>query len=463
MDEKRREELVRAFVERWRADQRNGVERSLEDYLGIFPGDAEAIASEFLAQQAKARMEAREDETSIGPYRTIKELGRGGQGVVYLAEDTRFGRRVALKVLKHAGPMGQELLARFRREALVASRLNHPGICGVLDAEIEGGVPYIAMPYIEGQTLAERIATSLATQMDDDIPSFISFEDDEDACTEAASIGGGPGQGGEEEESSASSVDRREVERVLEVFEQAARALHAAHEAGVVHRDLKPANVMIREDGSPLLLDFGLAMADDFDLETLTQTGDVFGTPAYMSPEQLTRGTLQIDRRTDIYSLGAALFESLTLKRPFAALTREALFNLILTRDAPSVRSLNPRVPRDLAVVVAKTLEKDRERRYATAEELADELKRVREVQPIRARPVSSWTRTRRWAQRNPVVAALLATLIVVLGTATVLTATAARDARAALAERTEALAAEQAALTERSAALADRPKRCRR
>jgi serine/threonine protein kinase/formylglycine-generating enzyme required for sulfatase activity len=487
MDEKRREELMRAFVERWRADQAEGVERSLEDYLGMFSGDAEAIASEFLAQRAKARMEARQDDTSIGPYRTIKELGRGGQGVVYLAEDTRFGRRVALKVLKHAGPMGEEVLARFRREALVASRLNHPGICGVLDAEIEGGVPYIAMPYIEGKTLAERIASSLATLEEDSLPSFVSFEA-EDATAVlpppaqvAASAATKAGAAAEAE--SSTSVDRREIETVLEVFEQAARALHAAHEAGVVHRDLKPANVMIREDGSPLLLDFGLAMADDFDLETLTQAGDLFGTPAYMSPEQLTRGTLQIDRRTDIYSLGAALFESLTLKRPFVAPTREALFNLVLTRDAPSVRSLNPRVPRDLAVVVAKTLEKDRERRYATAEELADDLKRVREVQPIQARPVGSWTRTQRWAQRNPVVAALLASLIVVLSTATVLTATAARDARAALADRTEALAdrtealtamtkardaeqqererkeaalaAEQAALKERSAALA--------
>lgn len=448
-DPTEREEIIRSFTERWMQDREEGLILSLEEYLQLFPGDADGLSAQHAALEARtaAPPTPKDEQVEIGPYRTVRELGRGGQGVVYLAEDARFGRTVALKVLGQAGPRGAEVLARFRREALVASRLNHPGICGVLDAEIESGIPYIAMPFIEGQTLARRIEDTRQESQPEPATEYESFDDDGEAS-------------GSRSESSSGSIfgvqrDASRIERLLLLFEKAARALHAAHEAGVVHRDLKPANIMVAADEQPVLLDFGLAMSDDDDLQTLTRSGEVFGTPAYMSPEQLTRGTLRIDRRTDVYSLGATLYESLTLQRPFQEPTREALYNAILTRDPASPRSLNPRVSRDLAIVVSKALEKDRERRYETAQDLADELRRVRQHEPILARPVGPLQRSARWARRNPVVASLLLLVILVLSLATALTSASARDARRALGAEREARSSENAANAARDETLA--------
>lgn len=433
------QQVRNAFLHQWRLDQRAGRRRTLEEYASLFPGNLEPLAAEFLARSAESRRDAQDDRTILGPYRTIEEIGRGGQGVVYRAEDLRFGRPVALKVLNGVGTMGVEVLARFRREAMVASRLDHPGICGVLDAEIDEGMPYIAMPFIEGQTLAHRIRESREAFDGNEDSTFVLL----DFETEA----GESSDREPEAATSSSSVNRKQIDEILEVFEAAARALHVAHEAGVVHRDLKPANLMIRPDGSPVILDFGLATATDTDLETLTQSGDLFGTPAYMSPEQVSRRSRTIDRRTDIYSLGASLFESLTLKRPFEAASREALFHDILEREAPFARTINARIPRDLSIVVSKTLEKDRERRYETAADLADELRRVRAREPIFARPAGPLTRTGRWAERNPVVATLLCSLILVLSTATILTARESRRTASALGDRERALGEKQIAL----------------
>jgi serine/threonine protein kinase len=213
------------------------------------------------------------------------------------------------------------------------------------------------------------------------------------------------GGDGEDGPGTSASTTRAQIQDLLTVFEKVARALHAAHEAGVVHRDIKPGNVMVTSAGEPVILDFGLAHAEDQDFESLTRPGDLFGTPAYMSPEQLTRGTLQLDRRTDVYSLGATLYECLTLKRPFEAPTREALYQAILSKEPPDPRSLNPAIPGDLRVVLETALAKDRDKRYQTALELAEELRRVRCYEPIVAKPAGPWTRLRRWSQRNPALA----------------------------------------------------------
>ena len=227
----------------------------------------------------------------VGSYRLVRELGRGGQAIVWLAEDSRIGRQVALKMLPHLGPGGEEALRRFRREAEVTARLEHPGICGIYDADIDGETPYIAMRLVAGRTLAQILSEARKQENADVSTSW----------PPSSALG---------------------VRRVLHLFERVARALHAAHEAGVVHRDVKPGNVMIAEDESPVLLDFGLARDEQSDVATLTQSGDVFGTPAYMSPEQLTGGGAAIDRRTDVYSLAASLHEALTLSRPYEAPTR---------------------------------------------------------------------------------------------------------------------------------------------
>lgn len=413
------DEVVEAFLARWRKDREEGLRRTLDEYLELFPGNALTIAGEYLSLRA-------EDGDSdvdgvIGPFRTRRILGQGGQGVVYLAEDSRFGRLVALKVLNRVGPLGAELIARFRREALVASRLNHPGICGMLEANIEAGQPYIAMPYVPGDTLAKKIRDAQAIEDDGQESLLISMTGD-------LTVEEAPEGTIESIEGSSAGIGRERIDEIVLFFEEAARALHVAHEAGVVHRDLKPANLMVREDGGAVILDFGLAMADDLDLETLTESGEFFGTPAYMSPEQLTRGTLRVDRRTDVYSLGISLFESLVLSRPFQAPTHQGLYHAILSQEPPSARRLNPNVSRDLSVVVAKALEKDREARYATAEALAEDLRRVRCNEPITARPAGVWTRGLRWAQRNPVVATLLMIVLVVLSAATVLSTTALRS-----------------------------------
>jgi len=313
-----------------------------------------------------------------GRYRVLREIGRGGQAVVYEAEDSLLGRRIALKVLEVVGPASQELFSRFAREAAVTARLQHPNICVVHDTGMEQGVPFIAMQLVEGESLDRRIHVE---------PGRL------------------PGSWAG-------------VASTLHLIEKSARALAAAHEAGIIHRDIKPSNIMVTPAGEPILLDFGLARGEDRSSPTLTMSGDIMGTPAYMSPEQIS-GRTRTDRRTDIYSLGVVLYECLTLRRPFEAPTREGLFFDILTREAPDGRRINPAIPRDVRVVIEKCLEKDRDSRYETALDLAEDLRRARVREPVRARPVRWWTRQVRWLQRNPALGTALLALIAVLSVAT--------------------------------------------
>ncbi len=323
----------------------------------------------------------------IGPYQPLKELGRGGQAVVYLAEDVRLNRPVALKVMKSLGPLSETMMRRFRREAEVASRLDHPGICAVYDAGVTDGIPYIAMRFVEGQTLADCIDAGKKRRRSD-------------------------GSGADGSIALGSST-KGEIQQILKTIERTARALHVAHEAGIIHRDVKPGNIMLTPTGDPVLLDFGLAGDEDGGLMTLTASGELLGTPAYMSPEQLMARRIRLDRRTDVYSLGVTLFECLTLSRPYRATTREAIYEAIQFKDPLDIRRLNPALPEDLRVIVETALEKDRDRRYQTAEDLAEDLRRVREHEPISARRVSAIGRVWRWARRRPVVAALCGVLAV--------------------------------------------------
>ena len=343
----------------------------------------------------------------IGPYQPLQELGRGGQGLVYLAEDMRLHRPVALKILKGFGALSEEVVRRFTREAVVASRLDHAGICAVYDAGVEQGLPYMAMRYVEGETLARKIAAARAANRPEGAASFVDLSTAGDPVAEdTAPISGATAL------PTGGTNTRAEVMRVVALLEKAARALHFAHEAGILHRDMKPGNIMVTPAGEPVLLDFGLAGDLAGDLSVFTRTGELFGTPAYMSPEQLMARRIPLDRRTDVYSLGVTLFECLTLRRPFEVPTREAMYQAIQYKNAPDPRTLNPQVPLDLKVVVEKAMEKDRDRRYSTALALAEDLRRVRENEPIQARPVGPMGRAMRWARRRPVVA----TLVVALG-----------------------------------------------
>src|SRR5690349_5107122 len=324
------------------------------------------------------------DSTRVGPYRTLRELGRGGQAIVWLAEDSRIGRQVALKVLPPLGPGAEDAMKRFRREAEVAARLEHPAICGVLEADLDHGTPYIAMRYVAGETLAKRLAQS--------------------------------------RDSGAPLPDEAALRELAHFAEKCARALHVAHEAGVIHRDVKPANVMVTPEGEPVILDFGLARQDDGSGQALSLSGEVSGTPAYMSPEQMT-GRARTDRTSDVWSLGIVLHEAATLAHPFSAATREGLFQAILSEDPPDPRQQNPAIDRDLATILETATAKERERRYQTALDFAEDLRRWRANEPIRARPATRVERLARWMQRKPALAASLVAIVVLVGAASALLA----------------------------------------
>ncbi|MFN0241440.1 MAG: protein kinase domain-containing protein [Planctomycetota bacterium] len=357
----------------------------------------------------------------IGPYRTVRELGRGGQAIVWLAEDSRIGRQVALKVLPYLGPGAEEALRRFRREAEVAARLEHPAICAVLEADLDQGTPYIAMRYVAGETLARRLSR--------------------------------------ERDLGAPPPDRDALRTLASFFEKTARALHAAHEAGIVHRDVKPANVMVTPEGEPVILDFGLAREDDAAGQAQSLSGELSGTPAYMSPEQMT-GRSRPDRRTDVWSLGVALYEAATRTHPFAAATRESLFQSILNDDPSDARRINTQIDRDFATILETATAKERDRRYQTALDFAEDLRRWRTNEPIRARAVGRMERLGRWMQRKPALAAsIAATLVLLLASSAFLFygigAAGRADVEAGL--RSVAEAAQQRAETERARADAAR------
>jgi serine/threonine protein kinase/formylglycine-generating enzyme required for sulfatase activity len=350
----------------------------------------------------------------VGPYRLIKELGRGGQGAVHLAEDTRLGRRVALKVLTGVGSLTDANLKRFHREAELASKLDHPAICAVYDFGAFEGVPYIAMRFVEGETLAKRISNAKAPAVQPAASEHIAIDDTPEPPTLTDTF----------TDSSAGVSTKIATTEVVRVMEKAARAIHAAHECGVIHRDLKPGNIMVDATGEPVVLDFGLARDLEGDGVSITKSGDFLGTPAYMSPEQIASGHIHLDRRSDVYSLGVTLYECLTLRRPFDAPTREALYQAILSKEPPDPRRINKAISADLKVVIETALNKDRDRRYVSAEAFANDLRRVLETKPIQAKPISPLGRLTRWAKRNPLVAAMVAAVFLSLSIGIVATAT---------------------------------------
>lgn len=373
------------FLQRYLADQEAGKILPLTHYQALFPGHETLVAEEFRALGEPGMDASPEEKETLGPYCLERELGRGGQGAVYLATDTRLGREVALKVLTGLRTASTDMVMRFQREAEVASRLDHPGICTVYEAGRIEDTPYIAMQYVRGETLAVRIARARRE------------------CNRARS----------DKTPSTRSKTRSMTEQTLALFEAAARALHVAHEAGIVHRDVKPGNLMIMPDEQPVILDFGLARSLEGEAHTLTRTGEVFGTPAYMAPEHLEGSSAGPDRRVDVWALGVSMYEALTLRRPFEAPSREGLLKAILSEEPLNPGPFNPAIQRDLRVVLETALQKNPDRRYQTAHALAEDLRAIREHRPIAARPVSTAARVLRWARRRPALATLVLLLTV--------------------------------------------------
>ncbi len=379
------------FLGRLLLDRSEGRSVALADYLRLYPGYEQTVAAEWLrAEAGAAPTDGRHGEAAraqdaaaadadapgragrVGRFRLLREIGRGGQGAVWLAHDERLDRRVALKVVP-ASPLFRDIAPRLAREAQAASRLAHPGLCAVHDVGCDDGVAWIAMRHVEGVTLARRLQ---------------------------ADAGAPP--------------SRAEFDARLSVLEGVARALHVAHEAGIVHRDVKPGNIMIGTDGTPVLLDFGLALSDA-DGAPLTITGEAPGTPAYMAPECLRRGAARADRRADVWSLGVTLHEAVTGRRPFDGVTREELVRRILDDEPEDPRLRAPGLPRDLSAVVQTALAKEPERRYPSALALADELGRLRRGEPVAARRVSSLGRLLLWARRRRALASAIAVAVLAL------------------------------------------------
>ncbi len=297
---------------------------------------------------------------AIPGYELLGELGRGGMGVVYKARQVKAGRHVALKMILSGPHASSEQQARFRTEAEAIARLQHPNIVQVYEVGEHAGWSYFSLEFCGGGSLAGRLAgTPLPLR-------------------EAAAL----------------------VERL-------ARAMHAAHQKGVVHRDLKPANVLLTEDGTPKVSDFGLARK--LDEAGQTASGAVLGTPSYMAPEQACGRPLATGPATDVYALGAILYECLTGRPPFRAATTLETMRHVCEQEPVAPRSLNLQVARDLETICLRCVEKEPQRRYPSAAALAEDLRRFLAGDPIEARPPSALRRTAYWLRRHPVAAVTLA------------------------------------------------------
>jgi tetratricopeptide (TPR) repeat protein len=343
-------------IEIYTAWHRDGAREPVDVVLARHPDLAELLEA-MLGDRATIETAAEADERRLGDYTLLRERGRGGMGVVYEAVDRRLGRRVALKVLPAHLTLQQQAVARFKREALAAARLDDPGIVKVFDVGSDGDTHWFAMELIEGRSLAEQRTPP--------------------------------------------------VRRAVDWIRAVAESLQHAHEQGILHRDLKPSNILLRGNGTPVLTDFGLAR--EVSMPSLTMTGGFLGTPNYVSPEQ-ARGDA-LDARSDVFSLGATLYELCTGTKPFDAPDPQRVLHRVVHDDPRNPAAMRPSIDEDLAAVILRALEKSPDDRYASAGDLAADLAAWLERRPVSARPISQWTRTLRWVRREP----LRATLAVVL------------------------------------------------
>ncbi|QEH38183.1 Serine/threonine-protein kinase PrkC [Aquisphaera giovannonii] len=345
----------------------------------------------------------------FGGYRIDREIGRGGMGVVYEAEQLAIGRRVALKVLLTAASLDANALRRFQLEAQVAGLLQHPRIVPVYDVGIAEGVPYYAMQLVDGGSLADLIAAMRGRAGRGGGPDG----SDLDALAEGMLSGRfAPSRDGDPARPVAapgSLRSRSYVRTVARLGIEIAEALAYAHDRGVTHRDIKPANLLLDRRGDVWVVDFG--MADVQGEAGLTRTGDLPGTLRYMSPEQALGRRALVDRRADIYALGATLHELLTLRPAVGGADRQEILRRIVEEVPEPIRRANPGVPADLATVVAKAMARDPADRYETAGRLAEDLRRFLDGRPIAARPVGPAARAWRWCRRKPITASLVAAL----------------------------------------------------
>jgi serine/threonine protein kinase/tetratricopeptide (TPR) repeat protein len=435
-DESAPEALAARLADEYAEALARGEQPCAEDYIQRYPEHAGMIRNLF-ASLRLLRLSGGsppgepagelEPERPLGDFRLVREVGRGGMGVVYEAVQLSLGRRVALKVLPFAAALDALQLQRFRNEAHAAAQLQHPHIVPVYAVGCERGVHYYAMQFVEGQTLAALIGRLRDLFQPPEATAQLG----------PPSVPGSPEVATEPLAATwteRAARDPAHYRLVATLGMQAAEALEHAHRLGVVHRDIKPANLLLDGRGQVWVTDFGLArLSGD---PGLTRTGDLVGTLRYMSPEQTEGKHAALDHRTDVYSLGATLYELLTLRPAFDGRTRQEVLRQILGEEPRPPRRLNPAIPADLETVVLKALEKAPGDRYATAGELAEDLRRFLADEPVRACRPTLAQRLQRWGRRHrplvwsATVCGLLALAVVAASLGWVVRDRAAREAR---------------------------------
>jgi Protein kinase domain len=331
----------------------------------------------------------------FGDYELIRELGRGGMGIVYKARQISLNRPVAVKMIKSAALASDDELRRFQNEAEAVAQLNHPHIVPILEVGNHDDLSYFSMRLIGGKSLDKKLADHVANP-----------------------------------------------KAAAKLLKKAAEAVHHAHQRGILHRDLKPANILLDEQGEPFVTDFGLAKRVAGDSE-LTHSGAILGTPAYMAPEQASGLRGGVTTASDVYSLGAVLYALLTGRAPFGGESAAEILDQVRHQAPEPPSKRNQRVPRDLEVICLKCLAKEPRSRYGSAEALAQDLGRWLTGMPITARPIGSVERLWRWGIRNPIVAGLLVAVVVALAAGTAISSyfafMASNQAKQALANATRA------------------------
>jgi serine/threonine protein kinase/WD40 repeat protein/Flp pilus assembly protein TadD len=459
------EQLAEEFVERYRRGERP----PLSEYIERHPEHAREIRELFPALVLMEQIAPGSDESAasaplasrgaglagqperLGDYRVLREVARGGMGVVYEAEQLSLGRHVALKVLPSHALLDPRQLARFQREARAAARLHHTNIVPVFGVGEQDGLHYYVMQFIHGLGLdlvldelrrlrqprgepapiqgdapgrvnqasrdvsAVDVARALISgQFRQPSPSsaVTTVPQEPAAATpaRAADTSATIRLPGQSEASTLSDSGSQYWQSVARVGMQVADALAHASSQGVLHRDIKPSNLLLDDTGNVWVTDFGLAKAAS-DSDNLTHTGDIVGTLRYMAPERFNG---QGDLRSDVYSLGLTLYELLTLRPAFDEADRNRLVKAVMHDEPERPRKLNPGVPRDLETVVLKAIARDPAHRYQTPAEMAEDLKRFVEDRPVRARRISETERLWRWCRRNPLPASLLAGIVLV-------------------------------------------------
>jgi eukaryotic-like serine/threonine-protein kinase len=456
-----RDAVLERLAEEFVARHRRGEYPPLSEYTARYPDLANDIhelfpalvqieplkpaAGDLTGPFASPAVEAPRRER-LGDYRLLREVGRGGMGVVYEAEQESLGRHVALKVLPPNALLNRTYLERFRREAKAAARLHHTNIVPVFGVGEEDGVPFYAMQFIRGEGLDKVLHDLRRLRHAPGCPAGPMPSEGSLAhslltgqlAPPAAEAGNGDGHRDlttslptpEPPSSTALSgrgSDAEYYRSVARIGLQVADALAYAHRQGVLHRDVKPSNLLLDAQGTVWITDFGLAKAEG--TEELTQTGDLVGTLRFMAPERFDGRSLP---QSDVYSLSLTLYELVALRPAFDDTNKGRLIDKVLHEPPPPLRRIDPRTPRDLETVVLKGLSKDPAERYATAEALAEDLRRFLADRPVKARRASAVERLWRWARRNPAVASLLSCVALLLVTVAVVSTVSALKTRQA-------------------------------